>query len=643
MLVLGLAAPLGWPSVPPTADATNDPSPWTLPTRPPNCSSEQALSGDVAECIVSASGGPARRGFGVAPNPSSTPGFSFNGWSYGGPGVDRFAEEFVTTNVDPVAGRGPGSLRTHVAAAALFEGFLDEIHRGGYPVQDMNGFVYRCTSGSAGNCAAGSMSNHAWGLAVDINAGRNPERTYVADGDTSACAVPQQTDIPRWVVETAERWGLFWGGYGWRSGGCDSPDDWSDRIRRDPHHFEFRGTVDMALAIARHNGRSPHPMYCTTIVNDRRDEVTACNRTGVPSAGSRSPVPVEAPRGATGVILTVTAVGAAEPGFLTAEPCAVDLDAPRTTSNTNFVPGTASANTAIVPLDRHGRTCIWRSAATHTLVDVVGFLVPRSSDGALGLVSVDHRRVADTRAGGGMAPYGTHAFALDAPDGALVNVTAVDAASTGFVTADRCSAFGAHQPATSTVNHPAGDARANLTFVTTDTAPGSAGFGPADHDRAAPASCVWSSVSADVLVDVVARLDPDGAGIEPVAGTRALDTRSCPTADCTPVPAHSVVEVPGTDGGVIANVTVTGARAPGFVSAVACDELAPGAAPSTSTVNVGAGDTLANLAVVASGRMCLYASTDAHLIVDVQARLGDPTAGAGIRLTDPTRRLDTRG
>ncbi len=31
------------------------------------------------------------------------------------------------------------------------------------------------------------------------------------------------TDIPRWVVQTAEKWGLYWGGYGWNSG-CMSPE-----------------------------------------------------------------------------------------------------------------------------------------------------------------------------------------------------------------------------------------------------------------------------------------------------------------------------------------------------------------------------------------------------------------------------------
>lgn len=58
-------------------------------------------------------------------------------------------------------------------------------------------------------------SNHSWGLAVDLNAPKNP--------------VGRRGDIPMHVVRLWEAWGFEWGGH------------WEGR-RRDPMHFEFAGT-----------------------------------------------------------------------------------------------------------------------------------------------------------------------------------------------------------------------------------------------------------------------------------------------------------------------------------------------------------------------------------------------------------------
>lgn len=638
VLSLLVAAPVATVDV--ASGASGADQAWTVPTRPATCTPEAMARGDVAGCIVWEHGSPARRGFGSLPDPSVTPGFRFDGWSYHGPGVEAAATEMISANPVAVAGRRAGTLRTHVAAAALFEGFLDEVHGRGYPIRDAVGFVYRCTSGSGGRCDAGTMSLHAWGLAVDINAAANPERVYRATGErddgVSACAVPMQTDIPRWVVEAAERWGLYWGGYGWSSDGCTAPDRWSDRVRRDPHHFEFRGTVDTALAIARRNGRPSHPMYCTVTVDDRGRDQRTCNRTGVPGAGTRSPVPLDPPADAVAAIVNITAVGARSPGFLTAESCSAPLEGPRTTSNTNFEIDAAAPSTAVVPLGP-GRVCIWRSAPVHTLVDVVGWLIAEptgsrrgSSAGAERIVPTTASRALDTRRSGPIPAAERHRYPLEAPSGAIVNVTALDAPAAGFVTADRCSALGTNAPGVSTVNHLVTTARANLTFVGSEVADGRS------------QSCLWSSAGAHALVDVVARLGPDGLGVVPIEATRRLDTRQCGRAGCPTAGAGQVVEVPGTGGaGVVVNVTVTGSASAGFVTAAPCSSLRPGAMPATSTVNFPAGGTVANLAIVTGGPLCVQSSTPAHLIVDVQARL-DPTGGAGVRLTDQVRRLDTR-
>lgn len=98
--------------------------------------------------------------------------------------------------------------------AHLFKGFIDEIVRGGYridlgPIDDW-GYANRDIRGRPG-----VKSNHSWGLAVDLNARTNPMGSKL------------KTDMPRWVVDTAQKWGLLWGG--------------TYKTRPDAMHFEFVG------------------------------------------------------------------------------------------------------------------------------------------------------------------------------------------------------------------------------------------------------------------------------------------------------------------------------------------------------------------------------------------------------------------
>lgn len=99
--------------------------------------------------------------------------------------------------------------------AHLFKGFIDEIVARGYRIDvgeiDDWGYNNRDIRNRPG-----VKSNHSWGLAVDLNSRTNPM------GDRLV------TDMPAWVPECAERWGLYWGG----------------RYKSNPDamHFEFLGT-----------------------------------------------------------------------------------------------------------------------------------------------------------------------------------------------------------------------------------------------------------------------------------------------------------------------------------------------------------------------------------------------------------------
>lgn len=86
------------------------------------------------------------------------------------------------------------------------------------------------------------------------------------------------------------------------------------------------------------------------------------------------------------------------------------------------------------------------------------------------------------------------------------------------------------------------------------------------------------------------------------------------------------------------NVTVTGARTAGYVTLHACGTPPPLA----SNINVVPGQTVANLAIVPVGAdktVCAYASTTAHVVVDLT---GAVRPAAGLTTTVPARLVDTR-
>ena len=80
-------------------------------------------------------------------------------------------------------------------------------------------------------------------------------------------------------------------------------------------------------------------------------------------------VTVAVPTGASAATVNLTATGAAGAGFLTAYRC----DQPRPlTSNVNYGTGQTVANLAVVPVGADGRLCVYASAATDVIVDLLG-------------------------------------------------------------------------------------------------------------------------------------------------------------------------------------------------------------------------------------------------------------------------------
>ncbi len=99
----------------------------------------------------------------------------------GSPALASWEATYITENKTKVGPVAPGVLDTHIGVWPLFEGFIAEIVANGYKVTpyDVGGYTFRCTGGSNVNgwkCDGdvADLSNHAWGLAVDMNSATNP-------------------------------------------------------------------------------------------------------------------------------------------------------------------------------------------------------------------------------------------------------------------------------------------------------------------------------------------------------------------------------------------------------------------------------------------------------------------------------------
>jgi Lysozyme like domain/D-alanyl-D-alanine carboxypeptidase len=127
---------------------------------------------------------------------------------------------FYSTNITVLRVAGL-SLPVHKEVAPLIKGAIEECVRLGYSftggIKDDWGYSDRDIHNRPG-----VKSNHAWGLAVDLDATKN------GLGST-------KTSFPKFVITTFARYGFAWGG--------------DYKRRKDPMHFEFTGSLDQARAL----------------------------------------------------------------------------------------------------------------------------------------------------------------------------------------------------------------------------------------------------------------------------------------------------------------------------------------------------------------------------------------------------------
>jgi hypothetical protein len=203
------------------------------------------------------------------------------------------------------------------------------------------------------------------------------------------------------------------------------------------------------------------------------------------------------PTGVRTVMLSVTAEGARQAGFLTVYPC--DQPTPLA-SNVNYEVGDTIANAVVSRLDGGGDTCVSNSGSTSTIIDVIGWF----PDGKITSLPAP-ARILDTRsvnstadgsyAGKGRRPdQGTLQLKVGDRVGlpsdataVLLNITVLGA-EPGFIT---LHPRGTDRPVASNVNYRAGQTVANAAI---------------SRLGVAGDVCLFTEGNANVIVDVVGYL-----------------------------------------------------------------------------------------------------------------------------------------
>lgn len=259
--------------------------------------------------------------------------------------------------------------------------------------------------------------------------------------------------------------------------------------------YNFAGTTGVVIdvegyvapATAAGDGTAVTPVP-TRICDTRVSEPTnPCTGAAPPTSGTLSiPVLGQGPvpsSGIAAVMVTITAIDPAAPGYLTAFPGATSMP---TSSVVNYSAGVTVANSAIVPVGANGDIQIYASAGGPNItVDVDGYISAGPSGASPQLTpALAPSRICDTRAGNPSAlsglplsqcegkTLGAHSDITIEVSGlggvpATASAVVVNLTVTGTTAASYLSAYAAQtsQPATSNLNWLAGMTTADLAIV----------------------------------------------------------------------------------------------------------------------------------------------------------------------------------
>lgn len=310
------------------------------------------------------------------------------------------------------------------------------------------------------------------------------------------------------------------------------------------------------------------------------------------------------PTDATALELNLTVTRPVRGGYITVYPCGT----PRPLAAAiNFTADETKANLVDAMYRADGDLCLWSNVDTDVVVDLQGYhsdssvarLVPRSAvrlvdtrpDHPLGAEHVLQVPVIGAR----KASAGTATVAL--------NVAVDTPQHDGFVTVYPC---GTDRPWASNLNFTSGQTVSNEVLVQ----PGDEG-----------SICVYTTATTHVVVDLDATYDATGpAGFTALVSGRLADTRLATTVSAGHVTTWAVVGDDAAPAGTIAvslNVAVTDPARDGYLTVYPCGSPMPWA----SNLNFAAGQTISNhvtASVGDDGKVCIYASQDTDIVIDVE-------------------------
>ncbi len=352
-----------------------------------------------------------------------------------------------------------------------------------------------------------------------------------------------------------------------------------------------------------------------------------------PSGGALPPVLIEVlqvageygiPADAEMVAANVTAVTPAENGFITVFPC--DEDVPDT-SNVNYFTDDIVPNLVLSRISAAGTICVYTTAISDVIVDVVGYVPAGSAITPL----TNAARLTDTRIPN-PAPIAagttievditTPDEVPDTADLAMLNVTAIASDQPGFLRVAPC---GTTPGETSSVNYLPGAIVPNLVITSVGTT---------------GTVCIFTLAPANIVVDISAYAT-DGVTTLPTP-RRIYDSRDLgpilPAGNTVTLDIAGLPDVPDTATAAVYNLTSDAATGPGFATSHPCQPQPP----LVSNLNYLPGQPVANGTITAlspDGELCIYHLTPTHLIVDLIGYTTDTTHYVAI---NPQRIWDTR-
>jgi uncharacterized protein YkwD len=322
------------------------------------------------------------------------------------------------------------------------------------------------------------------------------------------------------------------------------------------------------------------------------------------------------PTNAKAVLANVTVTAPDGSGFLTMWNCSATRPE---VSTVNFAANETVANTATIPLDSNGQLCAFSTASADLVVDVGGYYSTSATGRYMPISPV---RLMDSRVGVGTPTRLAGGQVVELPvvgvagipnsaTAVALNVTGVLPTLNAFITTFPCGAM----PSTSSLNPAAGKVTPNLVMAQVSSR-GSV--------------CFFTNTDIDLVVDAVGYVSSSATNrFTPSAPFRFTDTRDNYRIEVnagqngTALAANQtlVVQIAGVRGvpaaarAISANLTVVDATDRGFVTAWPCGDL-----PTASNVNYEVAAAVANAAELplsSSGAICIYSSSSAQVIIDV--------------------------